>query len=182
MEPDREATVVGYTRAHRELTRWLANATPSDLQRKSSGTRWTNEQLLFHMVFGYMIVRALLPLVRVISRLPQSWRSAFAAALNAATVPFDIVNYWGSRAAAAVYNRHRMGRKLEKTITALARRLERETPRSLARSMPFPTRWDPFFTADMTLAEVYAYATLHFDFHARQLTLNESDTESGPKQ
>jgi len=182
MDPDGEATVVGYTRAHRELTRWLANATPSDLQRKSSGTRWTNEQLLFHMVFGYMIVRALLPLVRVIRPLPQSWRSAFAAALNAATVPFDIVNYWGSRAAAAVYNRHRMGRKLEKTITALARRLERETPRSLARSMPFPTRWDPFFTADMTLAEVYVYATLHFDFHARQLTLNESDTESGPKQ
>ena len=177
MEQDRETTVAGYTRACRELNSWLENATPADLRRRSSGTRWTNEELLFHMVFGYMIVRALLPLVRVISRLPQSWGRRFAAGLNAATVPFDFVNYWGSRAAALVYNRHRMGRKLQKTVTALARRLERETATSLARSMPFPTRWDPFFTADMTLTEVYAYATQHFDFHADQLSLRRPEAQ-----
>ncbi|MHC6219574.1 hypothetical protein [Arthrobacter sp. MMS24-S77] len=56
MDPDREATIAGYNRACRELTRWLENATTSDLRRKSNGTRWTNEELLFHMVFGYMIV------------------------------------------------------------------------------------------------------------------------------
>ncbi|WAH95934.1 DinB family protein [Arthrobacter sp. MMS18-M83] len=171
MDPGREATVAGYRRARRELASWLETATAADLQRKSNGTRWTNEELLFHMVFGYMIIRALLPLVRFISRLPRSWSRGFAAALNAATGPFDVVNYWGSVAAATVYNRHRMGRKLEKTITALARRLERETPESLARSAPFPTRWDPFFTADMTLTDTYAYATQHFDFHAKQLSL-----------
>ena len=177
MDPDPETTIAGYNRACQELNSWLENATPYDLRRKSNGTRWTNEELLFHMIFGYMIVRALLPLVRVISRLPYSWGRRFAAALNAATVPFDVVNYWGSRAAATAYNRHRMSRKLQKTITALARRLERETPDSMDRSMPFPTRWDPFFTADMTLAEVYAYATQHFDFHAKQLSLSRSDTQ-----
>ncbi|MGO4650705.1 DinB family protein [Arthrobacter sp. 2RAF22] len=171
MDPGREATVAEYGRACLQLKSWLANATPSDLKRKSNGTRWTNEELLFHMVFGYMIVRSLLPLVRVMSRLPRSWGRGFAAALNAGTGPFDWVNYWGSRAAATVYDRHRMGRKLEKTITVLAHRLERESPDSLARSMPFPTRWDPFFTADMTLADTYAYATKHFDFHAKQLSL-----------
>ncbi|WP_442543010.1 DinB family protein [Arthrobacter sp. KN11-1C] len=177
MDPTREATLDGYNRACRELTGWLETATLSDLRRKSDGTRWTNEELLFHMVFGYMIVRALLPLVRVFSRLPRPWGRGFAAMLNAATVPFDVVNYWGSRAAALIYNRHRMNRKLQKTITALARRLERETARSLVRSMPFPTRWDPFFTTAMTLAEVYAYATQHFDFHAKQLSLSRSDTQ-----
>ncbi|GAB2740287.1 DinB family protein [Arthrobacter bambusae] len=171
MDPAREECLAGYRRALRELNSWLASATPSDLQRKSNGTRWTNEELLFHMVFGYMIVRSLLPLVRVMSRLPRSWGRGFAAGLNAATGPFDVVNYWGSVAAAMVYDRRRMGRKLEKTIAALARRLERETPDSLARSMPFPTRWDPFFVADMTLADTYAYATQHFDFHAKQLSL-----------
>ncbi|MCX2749588.1 DinB family protein [Arthrobacter sp. MI7-26] len=172
VDPFREQTVADYARALRELKGWLENATTSELRRKSDGTRWTNEELLFHMVFGYMIVRALLPLVRLISRLPRSWGKGFAAVLNAATGPFDVVNYWGSRAAATVYNRHRMSRKLQKTVTALARRLERETPKSLARSMPFPTRWDPFFTEEMTLAEVYVYATQHFDFHAKQLSLH----------
>lgn len=71
MVPDRRATVAGYSRALRELNSWLENATPSDLRRKSNGTRWTNEELLFHMVFGYMVVRSLLPLVRIMSRLPR---------------------------------------------------------------------------------------------------------------
>ncbi|GAA4045413.1 hypothetical protein GCM10023063_35470 [Arthrobacter methylotrophus] len=177
MEPFREQTVTDYSRATRELKGWLENATTSDLQRKSNGTRWTNEELLFHMVFGYMIVRTLLPLVRVVSSLPPSWRRAFAAGLDMATGPFDVVNYWGSRAAAMVYNRHRMSRKLEKTVTALTRRLQHESPASLAMSMPFPTRWDPFFTADMALSDIYSYATLHFDFHAKQLSLGLSGPE-----
>ncbi|MET3810889.1 hypothetical protein [Arthrobacter sp. UYEF3] len=125
------------------------------------------------MVFGYMIVRALLPMVHVISRLPTPVGKAFAAVLNAGTRPFDAVNYWGSRAAALVYNKHRMGRKLDKTIAAITRRLERESTRSLTRAMPFPDRWDPFFAPTMTLNNVYAYPTLHFDFQARQLSLNQ---------
>jgi hypothetical protein len=36
---------------------------------------------------------------------------------------------------------------------------------ALARSMRFPTSWDPFFTDVMTLADVYHYPTQHFDFH-----------------
>jgi hypothetical protein len=38
--------------------------------------------------------------------------------------------------------------------------------------MPLPTRWDPYFTGWMSLAEVYRYATRHFDHHRRQLTLD----------
>lgn len=72
--------------------------------------------------------------------------------LNAGTRPFDVVNYWGSRAAALVYNRRRMERKLGKTIASLSRRLERETPATLSRSMPFPDRWDPFFAAVVSRA------------------------------
>ncbi|ABM10624.1 DinB family protein [Paenarthrobacter aurescens] len=176
MEPSQEPTVTGYHHALKELNAWLAKATTDELKQKSNGTRWTNEELLFHMVFGYMVVRALLPMVRGISRLPRPWQKAFAAGLNAATGPFDVVNYWGSRAASTVYNRHRMGRKLDKTIKALTRRLEHETPSALARSMPFPTRWDPFFKPEMTLADVYAYGTDHFNFHATQLSLRPPDS------
>jgi hypothetical protein len=62
-----------------------------------------------------------------------------------------------------------------KTITALSRRLQRENPRSLAGSMPFPHRWDPFFTPVMTVNDVYAYPTKHFNFHAVQLSLQRLD-------
>jgi hypothetical protein len=34
--------------------------TSAELRKRSNGTRWTNDQLLFHMLFGYMIVRTLL--------------------------------------------------------------------------------------------------------------------------
>src|SRR5215218_4658359 len=146
MEPERAEILGEYIRAGRELNAWLERASAADLKRKSEGTRWTNEQLLFHMVFGYTVVRALLPLVRVISRLPKPVGRAFSAALNAGTVPFDAVNYWGSRFAALVFNRRRMGRRMQRTISVLSRHLQQEGEESLARSMPFPDRWDPFFT------------------------------------
>jgi hypothetical protein len=168
---DSDEILAGYARVSRELDSWLGDASTEDLQRKSAGTRWTNEELLFHMVFGYMVVRALLPLVRFMSRIPKPAGRAFAAVLNAGTRPFDFVNYWGSRSAALVYNRHRMGKKMQRTVAALSRHLQQESPGSLAESMPFPDRWDPFFTSLMTVRDLYAYPTMHFDFHARQLSL-----------
>jgi hypothetical protein len=56
-------------RARQTFHRLLDRATVADLRRPSR-TRWTNEQLLFHMLFGYLIVRALLVLGRIFSRLP----------------------------------------------------------------------------------------------------------------
>jgi len=71
VEPTEEEIIAGYGRTRMDLERWLARATAADLRRTSHGTKWTNEELLFHMVFGYMVVRALLPLVHLISRLPK---------------------------------------------------------------------------------------------------------------
>jgi len=167
----REQIIGGYSRACSTLREALAHARDEDLRRRSSGTRWTNEELLFHMVFGYMVVLALLPLVKLFGHLPPVLGKGFARLLNACTGPFDVVNYWGSRAAALVFNRNRMLRKLERVTDALARHLARESERSLALTMAFPTRWDPFFAERMTLADVYGYPTLHFDFHAKQLSL-----------
>jgi hypothetical protein len=168
---DRSEIAADYARARRQLRDLVGGATPADLRRRSNGTRWNNEQLLFHMVFGYMVVQALLPLVRVVSRLPAPVGRGFAAVLNAGTRPFDFVNYWGSCAAALVFNRHRMAAKFDRVSASLLRRLDRESDRDLARGMPFPTRWDPFFLPTMTLGQLYAYPTQHFDFHRAQLSL-----------
>ena len=157
----------------------LADAERQDAWTKPTrGTRWTNEQLLFHMVFGYMVVQRLLILVKVFGRLPNAASRTFARTLNAATTPFDVINYYGSCAAALVYNRHRMGAKMDRVVASLQRRLARESDEALSRGMHFPTRWDPFFKDYMTLEDVYVFPGQHFDFHKRQLTI-DPDTDPG---
>ncbi|MGN7253395.1 hypothetical protein [Arthrobacter sp. SAFR-014] len=81
----REQIISDYRRACATLGDTLAAARDEDLRRRSSGTRWTNEELLFHMVFGYMVVLALLPLVRILGHLPPPPGKAFARLLNAST-------------------------------------------------------------------------------------------------
>jgi hypothetical protein len=170
---DREEIKAELERARFEFHRLLAEADRNDAWTKPTrGTRWTSEQLLFHMVFGYMVVQRLLVLVRVFSRLPGAFSRVFARMLNAATAPFEAINYYGSCAATLVYNRHRMGAKMDRVIASLQRKLARESDGGLRRGMHFPTRWDPFFKDYMTLEDVYRYPGQHFDFHTRQLTLN----------
>jgi hypothetical protein len=168
---DRDDIAADLERARVEFHALVAAASPDDWDKPTFGTRWTNEQLLFHMLFGYMLVRRLLVLVRVFSRLPDSVSRIFANVLDSATKPFHIINYYSSCAAALVYNRRRMVRKLDREIASLQRKLAREVADDFARGMHYPPHWDPFFDEFMTLADVYRYPGRHFDFHAQQLTL-----------
>ncbi len=144
-------------------------ATPSSLRADTRGTRWTNRQLLFHMVFGYLLVRTLLPMVRTLGRLDRSRR--FAATLNAAARPFHTINYLGSCVAALVVSPTAASALLNRTIAVLRRHLAAESASTLQLSMRFPVDWDPYFKPEMTVLEVYHYATQHYAHHRRQLTL-----------
>ncbi|MGY1948956.1 DinB family protein [Nocardia asiatica] len=175
---DRGGIAAELDRARRTLRQLVASADDAGLDRRSEGTRWTNEQLLFHMVFGFMVVLRLLPLVRLFGRLPPRISAIYARLLNAGTAPFHAVNYLGSCAAALVYNRRRMTGKCDRVIAALQRKLASEPEANFALAMSFPTRWDPLFTEVMTLQDVYRYPVRHFDFHARQLSL-EPDLQTG---
>ena len=168
---DREAIVASLSQCRDDLRSLLATATRGELRAPSHGTRWTNEQLLFHMVFGFLVVRRLLPLVRVMSTLPSGIGRRFARLLDAGRVPFHWVNYAGSCGGALVFNHARMGRLCDHTIDHLVASLERESEERLGRGMPFPTSWDPYFEPHMTLAAVYAYPALHYAHHREQLTL-----------
>jgi hypothetical protein len=169
---DRSEITADLERARVEFHRLLMEAQRNDAWTKPTrGTRWNNEQLLFHMVFGYMVVQRLLALVHLLSRLPEPVSRVYARALNAATAPFHPINYYGSCAAALVYNRGRMGAKLDHVVASINRKLAKESDEALRRGMHFPTGWDPFFADYMTLEDVYRYPGRHFDFHARQLTL-----------
>ena len=168
---DRQSIHDELTRTRAEFHRLLDSAAGPDLRRPSGGTRWTNEELLFHMLFGYLIVRALLVLVRVFGRLPDGVSRHYARLLDAGTRPFDVVNYLGSRVGAKIIPAARMGRRFDRVIAGLQRRLAAETSVGLRRGMHYPTKWDPFFADYMTLADVYHYPTQHFEFHQRQLDL-----------
>jgi hypothetical protein len=156
------------TETFRQLVR---GASPTDLSRPSAGTRWNNRQLLFHMVFGYLLVLRLLPLVRLFARLPEPVSRAFAALLQATTRPFHVVNYLGSWGGGRTLSPGRMLKLLELTIGRLHRSLDAEDESSLEAGMHFPVGWDPYFEDVMTLADVYHFGTQHFDHHRRQLTL-----------
>lgn len=168
---DKEAVHQEMERARRSFHQLLDAASEADLRRASDGTRWNNRQLLFHMLLGYLIIRALLMLVRGFGRLPPGVSRGYARLLNAATVPFDAVNFAGSWLGGTVLPRRQMEFLFDRTIAALHRRLDHETSAALARGMHYPTRWDPFFRDYMTLADVYHFPTQHFEFHRDQLTL-----------
>jgi hypothetical protein len=155
----------------------LRDATASDLRRCSDGTRWNNRQLLFHMLFGYLIVRRLLPLVRFFGRQPDHVSRTFATMLNSATKPFHVVNYLGSWGGGTVFTRRRMHVMMDHSIKALQRHLTAETVVALQRQMHFPRGWDPFFRERMALQDVYHYGTQHFDYHRSQLTLTRLDAD-----
>ena len=168
---DRQAVHDELDRVQADFHRLLAQATPASLARRSNGTKWTNEQLLFHMLFGYLITRALLGVMAVFGRLPMGASRAYARVLNVLTGPFDVINYLGPCAAIHTYGHRRMAARLDRVLAALHRSVDTATTADLARGMHYPTRWDPFFTDYMTMADLYRYPTRHYDFHHRQLTL-----------
>ncbi len=162
------------------------SATVDELRRPTNGTRWTNGQLLFHMLFGYLLVRNLLFLVRGFSHLPDDVSRRFAATLNAGTRPFHVVNYVASLPGPRVLGYTAMGRLMDRTIMALQESLDGESGSQLAHSMHFPVGWDPYFTEVMTVGDVYHYPTQHYRHHRRQLTLDHrppdpaQDISTGP--
>jgi DinB superfamily len=170
---DRRSIHEELERTRNDLHHLMATATTADLRRRTNDTRWTNQQLLWHMTFGYIIVSRLLLLVRLFGRLPDPFSLAFAAVLNAGTALFHQVNYLGAVGGALVFHGQRLTRRLDRTIDRLHRRLEAESDAALARGMHFPVGWDPFFRHKMTLEEVYRYGTQHYDFHRAQLTLDQ---------
>ena len=122
------------------------------------------------MLFGFLLVRALLVLVKAFGRLPDAISDAFAAALNAGTRPFHALNYLCALPGARVLSEHAMSKLMDSTIGHLRASLQGESARTLTLAMHFPTGWDPYFNDVMTIADVYRYPIQHYEHHHRQLT------------
>jgi hypothetical protein len=168
---DRAAVRAEIDQVRLDFRQLVTQATPTDLRQPSDGTKWTNQQLLFHMLLGYLVVRALLPLATLFGRLPGRASAAFAWLLNSARTPFHVINFLGSCAGARIIPPARMPGMLDRVTAALQRRMHQETDGDLGRGMHYPTTWDPFFASSMTLAELYRYPARHYHYHRQQLTL-----------
>lgn len=162
-------------RAARTFRQLVTDASTAELHRRSAGTRWNNQQLLFHMVFGYLLVLRLRPLVRLFAWLPEPASRAFAALLQAGTRPFHVVNYLGSWSGGTALSPAQLVKLLDWTLGRLHRRLDVAQESALHAGMHFPVGWDSYFTDVMTVADLYHFGTQHFDHHLQQLTLRQED-------
>ena len=157
-----------------DFHRLLDSATDAELRRPTSGTRWTNRELLFHMLFGFILVRVLVLLVKGFARLPPGISQAFAAILNAASRPFHVVNYLSALPGGTLVGSHAMATLMGRTVDQLRANLGRESEDTLELAMHFPIGWDPYFKDVMTVADVYRYPAQHYDHHRRQLTTRQA--------
>ena len=168
---DTERICAELERVRHDYRELLDTATVADLRKPTVGTKWTNEQLLFHMLFGYLLVRNLRVLVWGFARLPDGASRRFAALLNAGTGPFHVINYVGSLFGARTLGYPRMERLMDHVLDGLVASLRAQSERALNRGMHFPVGWDPYFKDYMTLRDLYHYPTQHYDHHRKQLTL-----------
>jgi hypothetical protein len=173
---DRDGVVMELDRVRRDFRALLDGAGDAELRRRSNGTRWTNRQLLFHMLFGYLLVATLRPLVWAFAHSPRPVSRGFARCLDATARPFHVVNYLGSLGGGRLLGRAGMAWLMDTVVSRLQRSLRRAPDPALDRGMHFPVRWDPYFHDFMTVLDVYHYATQHYDHHRRQLTLAATRT------
>jgi DinB superfamily len=135
----------------------------------SKNPGWTNGQVLFHVLLGFILVLPLARLLVFFGHLPPVFGRIFARVLNFSTPLFHWVNALGPRAAARVLGRARVVRKFDATYRAILARLERVRPNQWALTMPYPTRWDPHFRTDMHLEDLFSYPVAHLRHHREQV-------------
>lgn len=135
----------------------------------SDNPGWTNGQLVFHVLIGFILVPLLARLFVLFDHLPRMCSRAFAAVLNLSTPLFNRINAVGPRAGARVLGRAGILRQFDRVHARILTRLDRTRPRDWERTMHYPTRWDPRFRADMRLADLFRYPIDHLRHHRSQM-------------
>lgn len=155
--------------ARRNFHTLLDSLAETDLQTKSRNPGWTNGEILTHITFGFIILNALLPMVRMWGRLPKWSSKPFAGLLNAFTGPFNWINALGARLQGRVFTYRRIGKLFERAYFSLVKQLERIQDNEWQHGMYYPTRWDSDFNVFMTIGDLFRYPVRHFNFHLTQI-------------
>ena len=165
----RQTTAAELRVAQAEFHTLLGAVSDDAWRRRSHNPGWTNGEILFHMALGFFLLPTLLPLVRLLGRLPRGASRPFAAGLNLLTGPFNWINALGPRGGARVFRRRSLGRAYDWVIARALRTVEQLPEAEWQRGMYYPTRWDALFREYTTLEAILRYPTAHMRFHADQL-------------
>ncbi len=147
----------------------LDSLSESDLQKKSLNAGWTNGEILAHMLFGFIILNALLPLARLWGCMPKSTSRPFAWLLDRLTGPFNWVNALGARLQAKVFTYERIGKLSDWVYISLLKQVDSIKDDEWGHGMYHPTKWDFNFSEFMTLEKLFHYPVTHFNFHLGQI-------------
>ena len=154
----------------RQFHALLSSLSDADWGAPSRNPAWTNGQLVFHMLFAFMLIPSLFWLMRFWSSLPDRYSRAFARILDLSTPLFNRVNALGPRGQAAIFGRRRAGSIYDRVHRSILRKVDSIMDDDWGRGMNYPRRWDPEFGEFMTFEHLFRYPTQHFQRHVAQLS------------
>jgi DinB superfamily len=155
--------------ARQEFHEMVGSISEQRWDKPSHNPGWTNGQLLFHVLLGFILVLPLAGILIFFGHLPAVCSRIFAAILNFSTPLFNRINAVGPRAGARLVGRAGLISKFDRVHEAILERLERVRPGDWALAMHYPTRWDPRFRTPMHLEDLYRYPVDHLRHHRHQL-------------
>jgi hypothetical protein len=139
----------------------------------SRNPAWTNGQLVYHALFGFVLVPSLFWMIRFWSTLPDGYSRRFAQALDFTTPLFNRVNAIGPRAQARLFGRRRACAIFDWIYRSILRKVDSLHGERWGRGMHYPRRWDPTFGDFMTFEALFGYPSEHFAHHLRHLSAGD---------
>jgi len=147
----------------------VASISDQEWTAPSHNPGWTNGQLLFHVLLGFILVLPLASILVFFGHLPAACSRLFAGVLNFSAPLFNRINAVGPRAGARLLGRPGVTRKFDQMHGAILARLDRVRAQDWALAMHYPTRWDPRFQTPMRLENLFRYPVDHLRYHRSQL-------------
>jgi hypothetical protein len=165
-----KASILGELEAIRLVFHALLDSlSDEELQKPSANAAWTNQQLLFHMVYGFFLLPSLIGIVLLFSRLPSSASKRYAALLNRWVKPFNAINALGPQGGGRILTRHGLRQGFAWAHARIVKRVQALPEAAMQRGMYYPAQWDPLLRDYMTLAEILRFPMIHFYFHIDQI-------------
>jgi DinB superfamily len=156
--------------ARTEFHELLGSLSDEDLKRQSKNQGWSNGEILFHIMFAFILILTLGPMIRFWSRLPKRYSKVFANILNSLTVPFNWINGFAPRMGAKVFTRSRYGKMFDNIYARLIKLLVSVKDNEWNSGMYYPDKWEPLFDEFMTLEKLFYYPIRHLAFHVGQIS------------
>jgi hypothetical protein len=144
----------------------LNSMTLDTWNKQSRNPAWTNGEVMFHIMFAYMLIPRLWWILKFFTHLPKSYSKVFAAILTFFTPLYHFANKNGPRGGAKIYKLQKLGKKYDKVHKSILRKLNSMKPEDFELGMYYPQGWDKNnFKEYMTMEDLFLWSTLHFKYH-----------------